>query len=444
MKKPLIVSLIVCFLSITAYAEPFKGEASLITASGLTDKYDPKDIETYKKIFGEKVKTIKYWVDFSKDTGGIGSIQSVEWFSPDGALWFKETNDFFDLGTLFMPKILENVYALSTKNIPHGVWVVRFIWNDNLIEQHYFSYGTNKEPSESEIVNLSNLIQKHDELVKIIDKAYDFKISSYLLADFSHYFGQQKIYQSTFYINPKEKATYLLNVYGGDMVVSPMVFLYIFSPDGKIYMKNPMPIARASGSVNYYARFKKNIQLDAEKDAPIGTWKLVTYYVNEDKIIDEKYFYFGGSKNMLLTKKSIDDLENKIDKNSIFDSLPNYAKNEVIKYRQTNQERMTLKIKNGMSKEDVLELLGKPNRTDLNRYDDAEIWLYDDVEKSVANAIKNSGRNYQILHGTGNVSRDLVGGVVYTIIGAGIGTMLANRLEIVIKNNKVVASKGKI
>jgi hypothetical protein len=97
-----------------------------------------------------------------------------------------------------------------------------------------------------------------------------------------------------------------------------------------------------------------------------------------------------------------------------------------------------------MKKEYILSLLGKPDKIDSNSYDDAEIWMYRDVEKSIASAIKSSGVNYKILHGTGSIGHDLIGGVIYTIINAGMGVMLANELEIIIKDDKVVASRGSI
>jgi len=441
-KKIITLLIVTFFVAGILHAEPFKGEASLITASGLTDRYDPKDAKTYKKVFGEQVKTVKYWIHFFKDTAGMGTVQSVEWFSPEGKLWFKENDDFCDVVSPFRPKVLERIYSMDMKNLPHGVWAVRFIWNNNIIEQRYFSYGTNKEPSESEIANLNDQIKRYDKLIALTDKTHDLKLSSYLLSDFTHYFGQQRIYQPTSCIG-EEKTTYLLNVYGGDMVITPAVFLYIFSPDGKLYIKDRLSISRASGSVNYYARFKKNIQLDA-KDAPPGVWKLVVYYANDDRIVDEKYFYFGDSKNTLLTKETINNLENKIDEKLIVDSLPDYLKKEVMKYRQSSERRIKVRIKNGMSKEDILKLLGKPNKIEANKYDDAEIWLYDNVAESAANAMKNSGMNYQILHGTGDIGHDLIGGAIYTIISAGVGGILADRLEIVIKDSKVVASKGAI
>lgn len=441
--------ILLIFISSIVLAEPYLGEKAFVISAGLTDKFSYKEMDTasennYKKHFGTSSKEIIYWATVETKTKGLDTLQTVEWFSPTGELWLSQTRKYLGEADPFQGSDICQKYELPTSDIPTGVWMVRFIWNDNNIEHRYFSFGDSNSLSDTKIEELKNKVSSFDKSMKLSNKGeYLLKVNSALSLESKDVLRKQKIFKPNYSFSPDEELVYTLNVYGGKLVLGPNVYVYLFSPSGMLYDNEKIWVNRDRGP-DYFAMFKRKIKVDDKSsDNPIGLWKLVAYYVDNDQILDERYFYIGKERKEI-SQKDIDVLEGRIKNEDLYNALYAQDKRVVDEWRKLHKNQFIGIIKNGMTKEYILNLLGQPDKIDNKLYDDAEVWVYQDVEKSVANAIKDSGANYQILHGTGNVGHDLVGGAIYTIISAGIGAISTNKLELVMKDGKVVGKRGSI
>lgn len=426
------------------------GERAFIISSGLTDKFNYRERNAasennYRKQFNPSSKEIMYWVTVKTKTKGLDTLQVAEWYSPTGELWLRQTRKYLGEADPFQGDDICHKFTLLTKDMSQGVWMVRFIWNGNRIEDRYFSFGEREGiPTDLKIKELNDRVGIFTRSMDLSNgREYLLKVNSYLSTDSRDVLRKQEIFNPNYSFNPEEEFVYTLNAYGGSFVVGSSVYSFLFSPSGKLYDKKDMWIQR-DRAPDYFALFKRKIKIRNQgSDYVKGLWKAISYYVNNDQVIDEKYFYIDNTHREL-SQNEIDTLDKKISTEDIYNALYAQDKRIVDAWRKSHKKQFIGIIKNGMTKEYILSLLGKPDRVNTKLYDDSEVWVYQDVQKSIANAMKYSAVDYQILHGTGNVGRDLIGGAVYTIISAGIGVISANKLEIIMKEGKVVAKTGNI
>ena len=459
----MLVILCVAFLCSNVIAEPFRSQSQLLTGTGVTD--NPKEVgvigkseANFQNIFFPG-KDIIYWTSTSrKKNDVIEYVQSVEWRSPDGKIWFKENQNVFNKYSIYFGDTIskELSFILKTKEIPvslQGVWSVRLIWNNSIMDERFFYYGKDAtSPAEEQINSLKKRISGHDKALALSSRDSIYKISSYLSKGTKRFIAQQEVSQpSISFSQNDEKVVYTLNfdckkwgLYGHLFEIH----IFLFSPDGKFFKKFTVSRAINSGDADCLFLFKKEWnfnKLIGNNEKLYGLWKLIAYISLEDIAFDERYFYVGPNSNYQITASDIQALDSKIDKNDIFDNLPWVSKCELKNYRSSAEGRLLkqkpFRITVGMSKDDVIKKLGNPNKIITNRYDDAVVLMYTDLVKAIANGLVDGGF-YTLTHGPINGDRTVIGMILYSAFSVGTSALLANKLEVVVKDDIVVAVRG--
>jgi hypothetical protein len=261
------VFIIVSFLFSIVSAEPYLGEKALIISSGLTDRfsYKERDIKSesnYKKHFGISSKEIIYWATVKTKTNGLDTFQAVEWFSPTGKLWLSQTRKYLGEADPFQGSDICQKYMLPTNNIPQGVWMVRFSWNGNHIEDRFFSFGNDSNVlSGLKVKELRDNVYNFDKSMKLSDRGDRLlKINSSLSLGSREVLRKQEIFNPNYSFCSNEEFIYTLNVYGGSLVLGPGVYVYVFYPSGALYDAKKIWVNRDRGP-DFFAMFKRKLKL---------------------------------------------------------------------------------------------------------------------------------------------------------------------------------------
>lgn len=295
MKKILgIIVFVFLLLPVALLAAPFHGESELFLGSGLTDniKLIPSDITSGVK--GKDVfapgKDIIYWAAISRKKDAlIKYIQSIEWYSPDGKMWYKENRDAFSSPSLYFggskAKILQ--FTLKTKTIPpdkEGVWAVKLIWNNSIMNTSYFVYGDESvSPTLSQIADLKNKMQQYDRSISISNKGNYYKFSSHFSRGSKKLLETQEIFRPDIVFGIEEQIFYTLNYDSKEFGLYssiPRSDIYLFSPDGKLREILDHEWLYDSRDPDYICAFRRKIDLKKlinKNEGLTGLWKLIVF-----------------------------------------------------------------------------------------------------------------------------------------------------------------------
>lgn len=427
-----LTSLLICNV---AFANPYRGEEGLVVRSGLTDNGKSVGCETEshgkaKLSFNRDVKKIIYWITVDlAQLKSYDTLQSVEWYMPNGKIWIKENRDVFKEGSLIASKSCKKdiLYTLKTGDIPReldGVWALRFLWSDRPIDERYFRFGTGgADPSDLEISELKKKIRTYNDAMFKSELNSQYKYASYLCTDSKGYYHEQTIFQPRFSFLPDEKIKYTLNLIPSSLGQMPIMRLFIFSPDGKIQKKYilapfaPMTAYKQSALCEQKIDLKKITMGMPDIKGSSGLWKLQAYYLDTDMPMDEKYFYIDPEARDNISPDDITLIDGRITKEGIVNSL-DWGEKKVIenapKLNWNKDIRSRKKLKVGMSKNDVIAILGNPDKIITDEYDDAEVFIYLKPRDIIGTNLPSAG------------------------IALAIDILAAQKLKIIIKDDHVV------
>lgn len=399
-----------------SFAIPYiSEEKALIIASGLTNDlgkatYCSNETDKFKIYFDKKDKEIIYWITVDliqlKD---IPTIQSIEWYSPDGKIWLKETRDSLRmsassaLGAKSLKK--DAAFILKTKDIPddlNGIWAIRFIWNDNIIDERYFSFANgNPTIDDAQIKKLKEKITEYNMGISDSNNDTIFKLSSYLCDDYKEPYHKQKIIKPRISFHPNDEIKYILNIDPSYLIGFTDILVFLFSPDGKIQKKyHVIPYEpktyfgacetakpyRSSAFIDQKIDFKEILKNIDGSNKNLGLWQLYVLYLNADMIMDGRYFYLDTNERTLIDPEDIKNIDYKARRAAMLDML-NKEEQGTIKERINSVENERLKnakkIKVGMLKNELIALAGAPDSVDVNSYDDAEIMTYFKIRNDI-------------------------------------------------------------
>lgn len=426
------------------FAAPYLGEKGLVVTSGLTNDlqeaaYESKNTEKFKTYFDRSDKEIIYWITVDLiQLKNIATIQSVEWYSPDGKVWFKEIRDSLStsarsaLGAKSVKK--EAVFILKTNDIPEnlgGVWAVRFIWNDNVVDERYFSFDKKyMSPDDVQISELRKNIILYNKGIEASNRDSIFKLESFLSYGSKDPYHIQKINKPRISFRPTDKIKYTLNIEPRYLGSYDLVYMFLFSPDGKVKKKSldwpyrPNTMNRPSALFTEDIDFKKILNgEDAHKY--LGLWKIQTHYLKADMKIDERYFYLDLQERITIDSQDIKKVDEKASRDEVLSALDKGERRTIEEEPSSSfnkKLRETKKIKIGMSKDEIIAILGKPDHIATNQYDDAEVLIYIDP------------RNMIYLSRPDTIGTDLIAAGI--VCAANI--LAAQKLKVIIKNDRVV------
>ncbi|MFH1428864.1 MAG: hypothetical protein ABIH39_03870 [Candidatus Margulisiibacteriota bacterium] len=439
------------------FAVPFRGEEELIIDSGLTN--DPKqvssrseDVPRFQDIFSPGKKII-FWAKVSRGKDDIMKyLQSVEWYAPDGRIWYKENQQVFGTISLMLDTSLKKTvrFELNTKKIPNdmqGVWAVRFIWNNSVINEHFFTYSKYPTPpTADQIAVLKDKMQRYDRSIAFSNKSDYYKLSSNFAREIKKRYKTQEVFNPDVVFAPDEQIVYMLNYDSKEFGLYSEVSsskIYFFSPDGKLQTKQDPYWLYSASDPDYICGFRAKIDLQklTKGDKNLyGVWKLVVYVPLVDHNFDERYFYIGEDTLFEITQATVVDMDNKVSEDELVESLNRWERHEREKAKElAKNKKPKVRIDVGMSKDEVVRLIGQPQKVITDRYDDAVVWVYTSINDGLKDPMNSVTANKVVSDQT-NPGTGLAAGLVVT----GILAFMPNKLEIAIRNDVVVGIKGAI
>ena len=441
MKRIVCLALTFFMLINTGFAMPFRGQSELLLGSGLTDS--SRDVGSSESIFKNAFsadKKIIFWATVIKKKEDVMKyILSVEWYAPDGKIWYKENKEAFYSASVMFGGVAEKTieFTLNTKNIPsdkRGVWAAKFIWNNSVISEYYFTITADPVPPTTDQINeLKNKMRRYDHSIAISNKSNYYKLSSHFARNVKNYYKSQQVFRPDVVFSPDEQIIYMLNYDStefGSTSSFPDSNIYLFSPDGKL-RKFQFNQWMYTNDADYIYGFRDKIDLGklvgSNKDL-YGIWKLICYIPNINQNFDERYFYIGDNPSVEITKDAIETLNKKIDENEIVKSLNMFQQNSrdlAIKLGRTKQSRIRVDV--GMSKDEVLRLIGQPQNILTNKYDDAAVWVYTSISAEARDGVDSAVATNVFWDRTNLGTGLIAGGVV-----AGLCLIMPNKLEVVI------------
>lgn len=450
----IVVSLLLS-LSGISFGMPFRGESELLLNSGLTDnsKQAGGSKSVFKNVFSPGKKII-FWATVTKKKEDVMkyNIQSIEWYAPDGKIWYKDNNYASSSGSFMFDRPGEKTlsFKLSTDAISsdrEGVWAVRFVWNSNVMGEHYFTYAKDPTPPTADQINaLKNKIKRYEHSIAISNKSNYYKLSSHFARDVKKLYKIQEVFRPDVVFSPNEQIIYMLNYDSTEFGLYsqiPQSCIYLFSPDGKLRKIQDNKWMYDAGDPDYICGFRDKIdfkKLIGDNKDLYGIWKLICYIPIVNQNFDERYFYIGNDLSVEITRDAVEALDKKIDENEIVKSLNWIAQMDRDKaISQGRNKESKVRIDVGMSKDEVLRFIGQPQKILTNKYDDAVVWIY----TSASEGVRNSTYSTEVAHGVSsrtNLGTGLIAGGVFI----GLSMLMPNKLEIVIKDDIVVSVRGSV
>lgn len=425
-----------------------------IVGCGLSSNFQEPSLDSKNELcFNPRNSTITFWAKVNVLKPEAFIIQKTEWYSPDGKMWIEESqgisNAVYSKSKNAMPEEGLVSSSIDTNQIPsnlEGVWCVRAYFNDTLVAEKYFTYGSEKNPlSENQILNTKEKIKKNEETVSLFDIKPTDHFSSYLSLGSDGYLEKQRIIRPDISFTPNDTIVYTFNADKLNMPGwCPTLRLFMISPDGKKYKKFDHSVY-VSPKSDRIARAQQKINLKSlsgEKEM-YGLWKLDFFYLDTGVSVDRKYFYISENKMDQINPADIKNLDDKIGEDGVFDKYldffeKNMASNgrkerEVVVQKMNEDNSMVKEVMNlstiikGTDKERMLKENGAP-QTIIRNKSGNELWIYWQTDewsksKSAAGSVHRSRMATSGSNAGASIAGALVGAVVEGLVDVPTGRL---------------------